>query len=140
MDKELRSLIIRSFGFDDAFAVFDSFYNQEANRGFQSFPPYNIINYGDNKSRLEMALAGYDKNQLEVFLENNALIIKGNNETPKDDKVETYVYKGIAKRSFTTKFAVSNGTVIEKAEFINGLLTIDLCLANKVKTQRIEIK
>lgn len=89
--------------------------------GARNFPPYNIIEQKDGKVVLEMAVAGYSKDRLEVGLEGNTLIIKG---LPKDDSKEVYRHKGISNATFLRTFDMNTFTIIESVELKDGLLTL----------------
>jgi molecular chaperone IbpA len=90
-----------------------------------TFPPYNIKKVEDNKYVIEMAVAGFSKQDIELTLEENTLLIKGNlaaNTTAEDSTA--YVYKGIADRAFTRKFTLADNVEIQNAELLNGMLKV----------------
>jgi len=77
------------------------------------FPPYNIVKVDDNKYVIEMAVAGFSKNNLEIELANNVLTVKGgcypaNETTEEPENIISYIYKGIADRAFTRKFTLAD--------------------------------
>jgi molecular chaperone IbpA len=92
------------------------------------YPPYNISKTGDNKYLLEMAVAGFGKNNIEIEVANNTLTIKGG-LTVDDMAEETvnpiqYLYKGISDRAFTRKFNLVDTVEVKSAEMVNGLLKL----------------
>lgn len=86
-----------------------------------NFPPYNVIRK-DDKTILEFALAGYSKDDIQIVTEGNKLTISGK----RDDEEEDYSFKGIAYRAFTKTFILGEYTKVSKAEFINGLLRVEV--------------
>tara|TARA_B100000902_G_C27143043_1_gene829707 strand:- start:161 stop:580 length:420 start_codon:yes stop_codon:yes gene_type:complete len=88
-----------------------------------TFPHYNIIKLDNNYFRVSLALAGFSKNNVEILVEDNVLIIKS--AAADVDKTE-YLYKGIANRSFQKKFQLAKNVKVDNAFFENGLLNIDL--------------
>jgi molecular chaperone IbpA len=96
-----------------------------------SYPPYNIKQVKDNKYVIEMAVAGFAKQDIEITLEGNKLVVKGN--TQDEDAPENFVFKGIANRNFSREFTLADKVEIENAELVNGMLKIGL--ANMVKLQ-----
>lgn len=86
-----------------------------------NFPPYNVIRK-DDKTILEFALAGYSKDEIQIVTEGNKLTISGK----RDDEEEDYSFKGIAYRAFTKTFILGEYTKVSKAEFINGLLRVEV--------------
>lgn len=91
-----------------------------------NFPPHNIIKSGENKYRIEFALAGYSKQDVEVTVQDGELSIKGTNVSD-DDKDETkYLHQGIANRSFVKTFKLEQDLEVTGGEMENGILYIDL--------------
>jgi molecular chaperone IbpA len=95
-----------------------------------SYPPYNIKQVKDNKYVIEMAVAGFTKTDIEITMDGNKMLIKGN---AKDDEDETYLHKGIANRAFERQFTLKDTIEIKDAELANGMLKV--WLENMVKTQ-----
>ena len=96
-----------------------------------TYPPYNIKQVKENKYVIEMAVAGFAKQDIEITLEGNKLVIKGNTED--SEAPENFLFKGIANRNFTREFQLADKVEIENAELVNGMLKIGL--ANMVKLQ-----
>lgn len=114
-------------GFTD---VFKDLQEMSKNIKAVSYPPYNIKQVKDNKYVIEMAVAGFSKSDIEVTLEGNKLIVKGNT---KEDEEDNFLFKGIANRNFTREFKINDKIEIENAELANGMLKI--WLQNMIKAQ-----
>ena len=89
-----------------------------------NYPPYNLIQLNNHESKLEIALAGFKKDELKVFTEFGKLFVEGRKEESKDDG--TFVHKGLAQRSFERVWTVTDDTEIGSVEFTDGLLTVEL--------------
>lgn len=87
-----------------------------------TYPPYNIRKVDENKYIIEMAVAGFGRQDLEIELQEGVLTIKG--QTVSDDTAEEFVFKGIADRAFTRKFTLADTVEVKNAELVNGLLKI----------------
>lgn len=89
----------------------------------EGYPPYNIEQIGENGFRITIAVAGFDRENLQVTLEDNQLIIRGKQE---DNPSRVYLYRGIATRQFKRSFVLADGIEVLRARFDQGLLHIDL--------------
>ena len=87
-----------------------------------TYPPYNIRQTGENTYVIEIAVAGFGKQDLELELEDGKLTIKGNVHT--NDTDDNYIFKGIADRAFTRQFTLADTVEIKNADLINGMLKI----------------
>ena len=116
----------------------DGFYNRGKADHNPNYPPFDAYKDGDS-TILEFALAGYSKDNIEVIVENSTLKVSAKKE--KKTETENYTYKGIALRSFEKKFALSEYAVVDKAEFIDGILriVINMVIPEEKKPKRIEI-
>ena len=112
-----------SIGFD---RVFDRLVDYGTTYETGGFPPYNIRKTDDFKHVIELALAGFSKDEIEVVLTDGVLVIKSADLLSQTDPNEGLVHKGIAKRSFTRKFTLADDIEIKDAKLVNGLLLIDL--------------
>jgi len=88
-----------------------------------AYPPYNIEQSGDGKLRITLAVAGFDRSELAVTVEDNQLVIRGK-QTESPDK--TFLHRGIAARQFQRSFVLADGIEITGAVLENGLLTVEL--------------
>jgi molecular chaperone IbpA len=111
-----------------------------------NFPPYNIIRYDTNSFILEMAVAGFKKENIDITLDDNTLTVKGGftispDEDGNKNTLFTFIHKGIANRAFEKKFKVSNDIELNEVTLIDGLLTIDFKHIDKKETsKKITIK
>ena len=105
-------------GMDD---YLDRFFNESPQ---SNYPPYNLIQVNNHESKLEIALAGFKKNELKVYTEFGKLYVKGSKEEPKVDG--TFIHQGLAQRSFERVWTGSDDTEIGSVEFTDGLLTVEL--------------
>ena len=104
-----------------------------------SYPPYNIEQISQSLLRITIAVAGFDKKDLEINLEGNQLQIKGSRSENDNDRI--FIHRGIATRQFQRNFILAEGIEVEGASMENGLLSVDLSqpLASE-ESKKIEIK
>ncbi len=104
-----------------------------------SYPPYNIEQLSSNLLRITIAVAGFEKKDLEISLEGNQLQIKG--FRPEDDSDKIFIHRGIATRQFQRNFILAEGIEVDDASMENGLLFVDLSQPiNNEESKKIEIK
>jgi molecular chaperone IbpA len=105
----------------------------------ESYPPYNLVKVDEETYRVDLALAGFDKKDVDVTVDNGTLIIKG--EVAAEDTAET-LHKGIATRKFTRSFALGEFMEVTGAEFKNGMLavTVERIVPEEKKPKTIKIK
>ena len=89
-----------------------------------NYPPYNIVQLNNVESRLEIALAGFKKDEVSVYTEFGKLYVEGKKEESKVDG--EFVHKGLAQRSFTRVWTISDETLVKDVVFEDGLLTLKL--------------
>jgi molecular chaperone IbpA len=111
-------------GFDRVFDRLVDYGNTNYETG--GFPPYNIRKTDDFKHVIEIALAGFSKDEIEVILTDGVLEIKSKNTVSVDKPKDDLIHKGIAKRAFTRKFTLADDIEIKDAKLKNGLLEIEL--------------
>ncbi len=110
-------------GFDQ---LFDQLERRYANSVSNNYPPHNIIKTGEHSYEIEIAVTGFEKNEISVTVEDNVLVIKGQySETDSRENVE-YVYRGLATREFTKEFPLAEHIEVVGAETKNGMLTVKL--------------
>ena len=90
----------------------------------QNYPPYNLVQINNVLSKLEIALAGFKKNDIKVYTEFGKLYVEGKKEESED--VGEFVHKGLAQRSFQRVWAITDDTEVRSVGFDNGLLTVEL--------------
>tara|TARA_B100002019_G_C21239205_1_gene584525 strand:- start:819 stop:1301 length:483 start_codon:yes stop_codon:yes gene_type:complete len=110
-----------SVGFDDLFYRLHSYGMGGVN---ESYPPYNIVKESEVKWRIELALAGWSKDEFEVTTESNVLLISSKSAKSKGE--EEYMHRGVSTRTFARGFNLSDDVEIGTVSFNNGLLVIEL--------------
>lgn len=117
LSKLLNEIDKISIGLEPWFTSLDSSYTTS------NYPPYNVVDMGDGRKRLEVAVAGFSRNEINVYTEKNLLTV----EAQKDVKVdEKYHYNGIAKRNFKRSWTLSDDVRVDDVRLVDGLLTVDL--------------
>jgi molecular chaperone IbpA len=89
-----------------------------------NYPPYNLVQVSNVESRLEIALAGFKKAEVNVYTQDGKLFVEGQKED-KETGTE-YLHRGMAQRSFTRAWTLSDETEVRSVEFEDGLLTVEL--------------
>ena len=118
--QELMNLISKNgIGMDDYLDRFFNNYETTTN-----YPPYNLIHVNNVESVLEIALAGFGKKELKVYPEYGKLIVEGSKATKETGS--EYVHQGLAQRSFTREWALSEDVEVREVQFKDGLLTVKL--------------
>ena len=115
-----------SIGFDD---MFDQFKSMLGNGGLgvqTNYPPYNIRKAGKDKYAIEVALAGFNRSDVEIEYEDNNLTVRTKKVQKSENKDgEEIIHRGISQRSFSRSFTVADDVKVNGAELKDGLLTID---------------
>lgn len=107
-----------SVGMDD---YFNQFFNFDSTT---NYPPYNLVQINNVDSRLEIALAGFSKDEVKVYTEYGKIIVEGKKE--KTEEESEYLHRGLAQRSFQRAWALSEDITVKDVNFADGLLTIKL--------------
>jgi len=108
-----------TIGLDEYFDRIFSLHETTSN-----YPPYNLVQVSNVESRLELALAGFKKGEVYVYTQDGKLFIEGQKEDKETDT--RYVHKGLAQRSFTRSWTLSDDTEVRSVDFEDGLLTVTL--------------
>lgn len=126
-----------TIGFDEIFKRLSTF--SDALPKISTYPPYNIKKTADNTYVIEVAVAGFGKQDIELTLENGVLTVKG--QISADDPHD-YIFKGIANRAFTRSFTLADTVKVQNAELLNGMLKVWLerFIPEDKKPQKIDIK
>ena len=116
-----------SIGFDDMFDQFESLLGNGGLSVQSNYPPYNIKKTDKDKYAIEVAVAGFNKGDIEVEYEDNLLTVKTKkvDKAVEKDKDGEMIYRGISQRSFSRSFTISDDIKINGAELKDGLLSID---------------
>jgi len=132
-------------GFDNVFDHFERMFNDDFfNVPTVNYPPYNIVKTGANEYNVEVALAGFSRDDVSVEFAEGILTIKSKDRTESDKKDQdgNIIHKGISKRYFSKSFTVSDDVEIKGAELKDGLLTVSMerIVPESKKARVIEIK
>ena len=127
-----------SVGFDDMFDHFESMFDIPT----VNYPPYNLVKTGDNKFDIEVALAGFNKKDINVTSENNMLTIESKQDEKSKDKDGEVIHKGISKRYFKRSFTIADDVEVKGAELKDGLLRVSMekIIPESKKLKTITIK
>ena len=125
-------------GFDEQFNRLAKLHD-DVTKNIPNYPPYNIKKTGDNTSVIEMAVAGFAKQDIEIEFVDDKLIVSGK---ASDDADNDYLFKGIANRAFTRTFALNDQIEIKDAGLFNGMLQIALerIIPDHKKPKKIEVQ
>ena len=118
IDKFIRDMQKYSIGMDEWFHRMGAQHETKEN-----YPPYNLIKQSSVEFKLEVALAGFQRKDLNVFTENNKLFIEG---TKANKEEAEYVHKGLATRDFTRVWTLADDVIIEHVDFVDGILSVEL--------------
>jgi molecular chaperone IbpA len=108
-----------SIGMDE---YFDRLFNLHETTS--NYPPYNLVQISNVESHLEIALAGFKKEEVHAFTEYGKLFVEGQKSEPESDR--TFIHKGLAQRSFKRAWTLSDDTEVSRVTFEDGLLRIEL--------------
>lgn len=117
-------LLRSSIGFENLNRLLDI--ATRAAEGDVSFPPYNIEKLGEDRYRITMAVAGFARDELDITVQENTLIVTGKAAEEAQSAERVFLHRGIAKRAFERRFQLADVIKVTGASFENGLLNIDL--------------
>ena len=128
--------------------MFDHFEHMMGDDGFfvrntmSNFPPYNIVKTGDNTYDIELALAGFNKKDIEVEYKENILTVKSKKQEETKDEDGNIIHRGISKRMFQKSFTIANDVEVKGAELKDGLLRVSMerIIPEHKKAKLIDIK
>lgn len=107
-------------GFDDFFHAFET---RHANQLNTNYPPYNVIKFGENDYIIEMAVAGFKREEITIELENDVLSIRGVKPDQKSDTTQ-YIYHGLGARGFQRQFTLHSDLIVKDANLEDGILKV----------------
>jgi molecular chaperone IbpA len=110
-------------GFD---RLFDMLENSSVGQGQENYPPFDLIKTGDNDYCIQLAVAGFSPDEIDITSQQNQLIVSGRKSDEIDQKDGDYIYRGIANRSFERRFALADHIQVKGADLKDGLLSIEL--------------
>jgi molecular chaperone IbpA len=125
-------------GFD---SLFDNFEHRFANQIQQNYPPYNILKHDDDTYEIEIAVTGFEKDEVTVEVDQNQLIVKGQRKEV-DLKEPSYLHRSLATRDFTRTWTLAEHMEVGEGKIKNGVLTIELkrIIPESLKPRLIKIK
>ena len=109
-------------GFD---SLFDNFEQRFANQINNTYPPYNVIKYDEDTYEIEVAVTGFDKDEVTVEIDQNQLIVKGQRKEVELNE-PTYLHRSLASRDFTRSWTLAEHMEVKDGTIKNGVLTIGL--------------
>ena len=128
-------------GFEDMFDRLNSFANTYQKNILSNYPPFNVKKVDDNHYILELAVAGFGKQDLDITMKDGILTVSGKTDYSTGNENGEYLFKGIAERAFERSFTLSDTVEIKNAALVNGMLKVyleNLIPASNIK--KIEIK
>jgi molecular chaperone IbpA len=125
-------------GFD---RLFDMLENSAPGNGGENFPPFDLVKTGDNDYRIDLAIAGFRPDEIDITAQQNVLIVSGKKKDESDEKGSDYIYRGIATRSFERRFALADHIQVRGADMKDGLLSVELVreIPEAMKPRKIDI-
>ena len=120
---DLSPLYRTMVGFDRMANMIDSAARLD---GAQGYPPYNIERVGEDRFAIEVAVAGFGEDDLDIELKENLLTVAGKKAPAEDGDEREFLHRGIAERGFIRRFQLADHVVVTGADLVNGLLRIDL--------------
>jgi molecular chaperone IbpA len=110
-------------GFD---SLFDNFEQRFANQINNNYPPYNILKHNDDSYEIQLAVTGFDKDEITVEIDQNNLIVKGKRKETEESIDTLYLHRGLAARDFTRTWTLAEHMEVGEGRIKNGVLTIEL--------------
>ena len=125
-------------GFD---RLFDMLENSTLGQAGENYPPFDLIKLGDNDYRIELAVAGFKPDEIDITAQQNVLLVTGRKKDESDEKGNNFIYRGIATRSFERRFALADHIQVRGADLKDGLLSIELVreIPEAMKPRKIDI-
>jgi molecular chaperone IbpA len=123
-------------GFDHLFDLLEKGQRSETSDGF---PAFDIVREADDRFRITLAVPGFKSDEIEIVAQQNQLTVSG--KLPEDDTKRAYLHRGIARRAFERRFQLADYIEVGSANFVDGLLTIELnrVIPEAMKPRKIEI-
>ena len=125
-------------GFD---RLFDMLENGNVGQGQENYPPFDLIKKGENDYCIQLAVAGFKPDEIDITAQQNVLIVSGRKSDESEDKDGDFIYRGIANRSFERRFALADHIKVKSADLKDGMLAIELVreIPEAMKPRKIEI-
>lgn len=125
-------------GFDRLFDTFDSRFANQLNT---NYPPYNVVKTDDDHYAVEVAVAGFKRDEITVEVDGDQLTIKGESSTANESTARQYLHKGLSSRDFVRQFSLAEHMIVKGAEIKDGILaiTIERVIPEDKKPRLIDI-
>jgi len=125
-------------GFD---RLFDMMENSSLGQSQENYPPFDLIKKGENDYCIQLAVAGFRPEEIDITAQQNVLIVSGRKSDETEEKGSDFIYRGIANRSFERRFALADHIQVKGADLKDGLLSIDLVreIPEAMKPRKINI-
>ena len=117
-------LLRSSVGFENLNRLFD--YATRIDGTDQAYPPYNIEKVSEDAYRISMAVAGFSRDELDITVQDNALIVTGRTAPEAEGKERMFLHRGIGKRAFERRFQIADTIKVTGASYTDGLLNVEL--------------
>lgn len=123
MNEHFKSYGPMTVGFDKLFRILEGIDSTARIPSFTSYPPYNIVKMDETKYAIQIAVAGFGEEDIDVIVEENTLTVTGKKQQADNN---TYLHRGIATREFIRKFTLADTVEVRSADLVNGMLVIAL--------------
>jgi molecular chaperone IbpA len=109
---------------------------------FNNYPPYNVVKHDENSYEIQVAVTGFDKDEITVEVDQNQLIVKGQKAKEENDEAVNYLHKGLATRQFTRSWTLAEHMEVGEGSIKNGVLTVSLkrVIPEALKPRVLKIK
>ena len=134
---DTNSLNRAMLGFDDLFNNFEQRFASHLNN---NYPPYNVVKTGDNNYEIQLAVSGFNKEEISVEVNQDQLVVRGE-RIREDDPTHEYLHRGLASRDFTRSWTLADHMIVETGSIKNGILTVYLkrLIPESLKPRQITI-
>lgn len=124
-----------AIGFD---RLFDMLETSAASPGQENYPPFDLIQLDDNDYRIDLAVAGFKRDEIDITAQQNVLVVSGRK---RDEGEQNFIHRGIATRSFERRFALADHIQVRTADLKDGLLSVTLVreIPEAMKPRKIDI-
>ena len=138
VDFDFSPLFRSGVGFDRMMRLME---DMPKNAGTSAYPPYNIEKQGEDDYRIDLAVAGFSEDELEIETEGNTLSVKGHKVKTEEEDTRHYLHRGIATRDFEQSFRLADHIEVKEAALRNGMLSIHLLrhVPEQLKPRKITI-
>src|SRR5690242_15904522 len=125
-------------GFD---RLFDMLENSSIGQTQENYPPFDLVKEGENEYRIQLAVAGFRPDEIDITAQQNVLVVSGRKTDESDEKGTDFIYRGIANRSFERRFALADHIQVKGADLKDGMLSIELVreIPEAMKPRKIDI-